>query len=60
MHLPGPFRLDRFGMAKEPDSYSDKEAQARFEAALKGALKTAPKPLKDKPRVKKAKKAKKK
>jgi hypothetical protein len=35
------------------DQYSDKEAAARFEAALKGALKTSPKPLKDKPKVKK-------
>jgi hypothetical protein len=44
-------------MPKQPDrDYSDKEAQARFEAALKGALKTSPKPLKDKPKVKKAKK----
>jgi hypothetical protein len=40
----------------DKDRYSDKEAQARFDAALKGALKTSPKPLKDKPKVKKAKK----
>jgi hypothetical protein len=40
--------------------YSEKEAQARFEAALRGALKTSPKPLKDKPKVKKAAKKKKK
>jgi len=40
-------------MAKSSGEYSDKEAQARFEAALKGALKTSPKPLKDKPKVKK-------
>jgi hypothetical protein len=46
-------------MAKDSDSYSDKEAKARFEAMLKGALSTPPKPLKDKPKVK-AKKAKKK
>ena len=40
---------------KDDDRYSEKEAQARFEAALKGALKTSPKPLKDKPKVKKKK-----
>jgi hypothetical protein len=28
------------------DQYSDEEAQQRFQAALKGALKTPPKPLK--------------
>jgi len=28
------------------DEYTDEEAQARFEATLKGALRTAPKPLK--------------
>lgn len=33
-------------MAKNPDQYSDKEAKARFEAALRGGLKTPPKPLK--------------
>jgi hypothetical protein len=37
------------------DNYSEKEAQARFEAALKGGLNTPPKPLKNKPKVKKAK-----
>jgi hypothetical protein len=40
------------------DEYSDKEAQARFEAMLKGALSTSPNPLKDKPKVKKAAKKK--
>jgi hypothetical protein len=45
-------------MKKSDDQFSDKEAQARFEAALKGALKTSPKPLKDKPKVKKAAKKK--
>jgi hypothetical protein len=40
------------------ESYSQREAQARFEAALKGALNTSPKPLKDKPKVKKKAKAK--
>jgi hypothetical protein len=39
---------------KSSDDFSAKEAQARFEAALKGALNTPPKPLKDKPKVKKA------
>jgi hypothetical protein len=33
------------------DKFSEKEAQERFEAALKSALKTSPKPLKDKPKV---------
>jgi hypothetical protein len=37
------------------DQYDEKEAQARFEAALKGGLKTPHKPLKEKPKVKKAK-----
>jgi hypothetical protein len=44
---------------KEPrkveDNYSDKEATARFEAALKSAMTTPHKPLKEKPKVKKAK-----
>jgi hypothetical protein len=31
------------------DEFSEKEAQAGFKAALKGALKTSPKPLKEKP-----------
>jgi hypothetical protein len=37
----------------EPDEkeFDEKEAQARFEAALKGALKTPPTPLKDKPKA---------
>jgi hypothetical protein len=43
-------------MGKENEEYSAKEAKARFEAMLKGALSTSPAPLKDKPRVKKAKK----
>jgi hypothetical protein len=34
-------------MAKKPDDqYSDKEAQHRFEATLRGALNTPPAPLK--------------
>jgi hypothetical protein len=36
------------------DQYSEKEATARFEAALKGGLNTPHKPLKEKPKVKKA------
>lgn len=40
-------------MAKTTEQYSDKETQERFEAALRGALKTPPKPLKEKPKVKK-------
>ena len=36
------------------DKYSAREAKARFEAALKGAMNTPHKPLKDKPKVKKA------
>jgi hypothetical protein len=45
---------------KSNDQYTEREAQKRFEAALKSALNTPHKPLKDKPRVKKVtKKAKK-
>jgi hypothetical protein len=33
-------------MAQNKDQYSDKEAKARFEAALRGGLSTPPKPLK--------------
>ena len=33
-------------MAKDTDQYSNKEARARFEAALRGGLSTPPKPLK--------------
>jgi hypothetical protein len=32
------------------DQYSDKEATARFEAALKGAMNAPHKPLKEKPK----------
>ena len=39
---------------KNEDQFSEKEATARFEAALKSALNTPHKPLKDKPKVKKA------
>jgi hypothetical protein len=42
------------------DQYSDKEAKARFEAALRGGLSTPPKPLKDmKPQRQKAQRRKK-
>jgi hypothetical protein len=40
------------------DQYEEKEAQERFEAALRGALKTPAKPLKEKPKVRAKKKAK--
>jgi len=33
-------------MAKQPDNYSEKEAQSRFMAALKAAVNSPPKPLK--------------
>jgi hypothetical protein len=36
---------------KPSDEFSGKEARARFEAALKSAMNTSPKPLKDKPKV---------
>jgi hypothetical protein len=43
-------------MGKPPsDEFDEKEAQARFEAALRGGLKTPHKPLKEKPKVKKRK-----
>jgi hypothetical protein len=38
---------------KSDDQFDEKEAQARFEAALRGGLSTPHKPLKDKPRAKK-------
>lgn len=38
--------------------YTDKEAQIRFEAALKSAMNTPHKPLKERRKVKAAKKAK--
>jgi hypothetical protein len=37
------------------DQYDEKEANARFEAALRGGLNTPHKPLKEKPKLKKAK-----
>ncbi len=40
-------------MSKKPtDEYDEKEAQKRFEAALKGAMNTPHKPLKEKPKAK--------
>jgi len=44
-------------MAKpdEKDKFDQEEAQARFEAALRGALKAPHKPLKEKPKAKKRK-----
>jgi hypothetical protein len=42
-------------VAPKDDQYSDKEAKQRFEAALRGALNTPHKPLKEKPKVKKTK-----
>jgi hypothetical protein len=44
-------------MAKDSDQYSEKEAKARFEAALRGGLNTPHKPLKEKPKVTKSKKS---
>ncbi|QWG10837.1 hypothetical protein KMZ29_13655 [Bradyrhizobium sediminis] len=41
-------------MKKPDENYSAKEATARFEAALKGAMNTPHKPLKEKPKAKKA------
>jgi hypothetical protein len=35
---------------KSDENYSEKEAKARFEAALKSALNTPHKPLKEKPK----------
>jgi hypothetical protein len=37
-------------MQADPDQYDEKEAQERFEKALRGGLKTSPTPLKDVPR----------
>ncbi len=48
----------RGAMAVKPEDYDSKEAQRRFEAALKGAMNTPHKPLKEKPKVKKAKRRK--
>jgi hypothetical protein len=40
---------------KSDEQYGPKEAQARFEAALRSALKTPHKSLKEKPKVKRGK-----
>jgi hypothetical protein len=40
----------------ESDQYSAKETKERFETALRGAMSTPAKPLKDKPKAKKSKK----
>ena len=37
------------------EEYSEREAKERFEAALKGAMSAPHKPLREKPKVKKAK-----
>jgi hypothetical protein len=47
-------------MAKQNDQYSEREAQRRFMAALKAAVNTPPKPLKDVPKKRAAKQAKRK
>jgi hypothetical protein len=47
-------------MSDDPQKYDEKEAQQRFEAALRGALETPAKPLKDKPKLKAKKKPEKK
>ena len=39
---------------KDSENYTEKEAQERFEAALRGGLKMPHKPLKEKPKAKKA------
>jgi hypothetical protein len=44
-------------MDKTPEEYSEKESQERFEAALRGALKTPHEPLKEKPKKRVPKKA---
>jgi len=43
-------------MSRKSDEYDEKEAQARFEAALRGGLNTPHKPLKAKKAGKKKKK----
>jgi hypothetical protein len=37
-------------MSKDPSKFDEKEAQKRFEAALRGVLNTPHKPLKEKPK----------
>jgi hypothetical protein len=43
-------------MGKRPSDDSYSEAERRFLGALKAGLSTPPKPLKDKPKIRKAKK----
>jgi hypothetical protein len=40
--------------SRTDDEFSEKEATARFEAALKSAMNTPHKPLKEKPKAQKA------
>jgi hypothetical protein len=47
-------------MSKDLEKYDEKQAQERFEAALRGALKTPPKPLNEKPKARKRNSARKK
>jgi hypothetical protein len=49
--LPLAFTGDRMSNKKDHEEYSQKEATARFEAALKSALNTPHMPLKEKPRA---------
>ena len=44
------------GKSQPDEQYSEAEAQRRFQDALKAGLSTPAKPLKDKPKVRKAKK----
>ncbi len=49
-------------MARQPtndDNYDNEEAQRRFEALVKAALNTPPKPMKDRPKKRKESKARK-
>jgi hypothetical protein len=55
-HTRGDGQVQRMKAGSTDDTYSDAEAQRRFEAALKAALNTPPKPMKDIPK-KKPKKA---
>src|ERR1700680_3272102 len=57
--MPNKLRPSSRANRSLSESFDEKEAQARFEAALKGALSTPHKPLKEKPKVKKAAKPKK-
>lgn len=46
-------------MSKKPEEkFDDKEAQQRFETALRGGLKTKPAPLKEKPKSRRPKRKK--